>query len=188
MTRNEAAIVIQKIRRLYVTQMGKYSRAELESMIDTWAETFSDESLDNVLRAVNVYARSGKPFAPNAPDIMNELIHLEEYGESKLFNSLRRAAQIAAEGEEHIVIDDPGGVVKDETSPTGWRYVVAEAHVSRTYTQADFANLPRIIQEYAEDIEGLVSLHNEIQSNVILARRRFLEAVPYIEAKMEAGS
>lgn len=187
MTRQEAGVVINKIRNLYITQFGKYSKWEIDAMINTWTDTFKEESLDDVLRAVNVYANQGKPFAPNPPDIINELIRLEEHGDNKLFNRLREAARIAAEGEEHIVLDDLGGLVRDESSPSGFRVIVSEAHVSRAYTQADFANLPRIIQEYAEDISGLLGIYHEIESNPAMARKRFAEAVPYIRANLEGS-
>lgn len=187
MTKSDAGVVIRKIRNLYISQMSKYTDWQLEAMVETWRDTFKDHTLDEVLRAVNVYANRGRPFAPNPPDIINELIQLEEFGDNKLFNRLREAARIAAEGEEHIVIDDFGGLVRDEDSPSGYRHIVAEAHVSRAYTQADFANLPRIIQEYAEDVPGLVGIHNEIESNPAMARRRFADRVPYIKASLEAA-
>lgn len=185
MTKSEAGIVIRKIRNLYISQMAKYDKWQLEAMIETWRETFAEHSLEEVLKAVNVYASRGKPFAPNPPDIINELIQLEEYGDNKLFNRLREAARVCAEGEEHVVLDDLGGIVKDESSPTGYRVIPAEAHVSQSYTQADFANLPRIIQEYAEDVDGLTAIYHEIQSSPAMARRRFAERVPYIKAALE---
>lgn len=185
MTRQEAGVVINKVVNLYKTQLGKYSKWELDAMVNTWADTFKNDNLDDVLRAVNVYANRGIPFAPNPPDIIKEIQNLEDYGGNGLFNVLRKAAQVAAEGEEHIVLDDLGGIVRDETSPTGWRVRVAEAHVSRAYTQADFANLPRIIQEYAEDIPGLLSIYHEINSNPAMARKRFTDRVPYIKASLE---
>lgn len=188
MTRQEAGVVINKVRSLYITQIGKYAKWELDAMINTWADTFKDHSLDDVLRAVNLYANRGKPFAPNPPDIINELIQLEDFGDNGLFNALRNASRIAAEGDEHIVLDDLGGIYRDETSPTGFRVRPSEAHVSRAYTQADFAALPRIIQEYAEDIPGLLSIYHEIESNPAMARKRFAEAVPYIKARLEASS
>lgn len=187
MTKSEAGIVIRKIRNLYISQMSKYDKWQLEAMIETWRETFKDNTLDEVLRAVNVYANRGKPFAPNPPDIINELIQLEDFGDNKLFNRLREAARICAEGEEHIVLDDLGGIVRDEDSPTGYRTIVAQAHISRAYTQADFANLPRIIQEYAEDVNGLLAIYHEIESNPAMARRRFSERVPYIKAALEVA-
>lgn len=187
MTKSEAGIVIRKIRNLYISQMSKYDKWQLEAMIETWRETFKDHTLEEVLRAVNVYANRGKPFAPNPPDIINELIQLEDYGDNKLFNRLREAARICAEGEEHIVLDDLGGIVRDEDSPTGYRTIVAEAHVSRSYTQADFANLPRIIQDYAEDVDGLIAIYHEIESNPAMARRRFADRVPYIKAALEVA-
>lgn len=185
MNKQEAGVVVNKIVNLYKTQCGKYSRQELGMMVETWADIFKDDPLDSVLRAVTVYANRGVPFAPNPPDIIKELQTLEDYGGNGLFNKLRKAAQIAAEGEEHIVLDDLGGVYQDETSPTGWRFRTPEAHVSVSYSQADFANLPRIIQEYAEDIPGLVSIYHEIASNPVMARKRFVDRVPYIRASLE---
>ena len=187
MTKSEAGIIIRKIRNLYISQMSKYDRNQLEAMIETWQDTFKDHTLEEVLRAVNVYANRGKPFAPNPPDIINELIQLEDFGDNKLFNRLREAARICAEGEEHIVLDDLGGIVRDEDTPCGFRIIVAESHVSRSFTQADFANLPRIIQEYAEDVDGLLGIYHEIESNPAMARRRFAEHVPYIRAALEVA-
>ena len=41
---------------------------------------------------------------------------------------------------------------------------------------------------YAEDIQGLRMLDREIQSDYLKARRRFLNALPYIRNKLQEVS
>lgn len=183
MTRNETIEILNYLGRLYMLQMKKLTDAEKRSMVDVWADQFHDTPYDKVYRAVRIYANKGKPFLPGPPDIINELIRIDEHGDHKLFNLMREAARMAYEGEEHIVIDDLGGVRRDDSSPTGYRPVPAEAHLTRNYTQADFAALPIEIQEYAEDVNGLKKIHEEIESNPAFARRRFVESMPYMEAR-----
>ena len=186
MTRSEAAVLVDKIRRLYITQFHRYTPADINSMVEVWADTFKDHSLEEVMRAVNVYADRGKPFVPNPPDIINELIHLDEYGDHKLFNQLRRAAELASEGGEHITIVDHGGIYRDPSSPTGYSYRVPEAKVTYKFTQADFSELPLEIQMYVGDVDSLKKIHSEIESSPVMARRRFTESIPYIKAKLNA--
>ena len=77
MTRNEAAAIIDRLGRLYMLQMRKMSREDKRSMIDVWADTFKDTSYDTVLKAVNLYANTGKAFLPNPPDIINEILRMD---------------------------------------------------------------------------------------------------------------
>lgn len=183
MTRDETKLILDRISKLYMTQSRRLSKSEKSSMLDTWADEFKDEAYEDVNKAVSMYARSGNPFMPNPPDIIQELMSLEDTDANTLFYKLAKAAEMAANPIEHIVVDDLGGFrwndeLKRET------YFHAEAHVTTDYTQDDFAALPPEIQEYAEDVNGLKKLWDEMQSNRIYARQRFIDRLSGIREKL----
>lgn len=185
MTRDETKLILDRITKLYMTQSRRLSKYEKISMLDTWAEEFANESYEDVNKAVSLYSKSGKPFMPNVPDIQQALINMEDTEGNRLFNRLARAAEMAANPIEHIVIDDLGGIRWSEEHQRNV-YFHAETHVTTDYTQTDFAELPPELQEYAEDIDGLKHLWREIESNRFYARQRFLDRLPEIRRRLDA--
>jgi len=185
MTRKETGAIIDKLSRLYMLQMRRLSKSEIAIMVDTWADQFKDTPYATVNRAVDLYAQQGKAFLPGVPDIINEILRLEEVSDSKLYTKLIEAARMAAEPEERLIMVDPGGFRwSEEHQREIW--VHAECKYVRNYTLIEFSSLPMEIQIYAEDIEGLKSLHKEILTDLVKARTRFLNALPYIRNEMEA--
>lgn len=185
MTRDEAKKIVMRVRNLYISQARQYTETDWQTMIDVWYEQFKAETYDDVYKALTMYVNNGKQYIPNVADIINEMINIDEPETAKLFKRLKKECDIIANGIEHVVLDDLGGVVKDPNSPTGWRYIVPEAHVTTKYTQADFANLPMELQIYAEDIEGLRKLNDEILSNERFAYKRFKDHLTYIRNEMK---
>ncbi len=185
MTRDETGIILNRIFKLYLTQSRKMSGRERAGMLETWAYEFQNENYEDVNRAVSIYAKSGKPFMPNPPDIQQELINMEDTEDNRLFIRLIKAAEMAANPIEHIVIDDFGGFRWNEELQRKV-YYHAETHVTAAYTQTDFSDLPQEIQEYAEDVEGLKKLWNEIESNRFFARQRFIDHLPAIRRRLDA--
>lgn len=184
MTKDETKIILNRLFKLYLTQSRKLSGRERAGMLETWAYEFRNERYEDVNKAVSFYAKSGKPFMPNPPDIQQELIIMEDSQDNRLFIKLARAAELAANPQEHIVIDDLGGFRWNEELQRN-TYFHAETHVTSAYTQSDFSDLPQEIQEYAQDIEGLKHLWNEIESNRFMARQRFVDRLPEIRRRCE---
>ncbi len=185
MTRKETGAIIDKLSRLYLLQMKRLTKQDIAIMIDTWAENFRDTPYDTVARAVNLYAQQGKAFLPGVPDIINEILRLEETTDTSLYSKLVEAARMAVEPEERLIMVDPGGFRwSEEHQREIW--VHAECKYVHNYTLIEFSSLPMEIQIYAEDIEGLRNLHKEIMTDYIKARTRFLNALPYIRNEMEA--
>lgn len=183
MTREETKLILNRIFKLYITQSRRFSGNEKRGMLDTWAEEFRNETYEDVNKAVSLYSKSGKPFMPNVPDIQQALISMEDSEGNRLFNKLVRAAEMAANPTEHIVVDDLGGFRWNEELQRKVLYP-AEAHVTTDYTQADFSGLPQELQEYAVDIDGLTHLWKEIESNRFYARERFLDRLPEIRRQL----
>lgn len=186
MTRDETKMILNRVLGLYITQSRNLSGSEKAIMLNAWTDTFSGDSYEDVNRAVSIYAKSGKPFMPNPADIVQELIAMEDTDANRLFNKLAKAAEMAANPIEHIVIDDLGGFRWNEALGKK-TYFHAEAHVTTDYTQSDFADLPEELQMYSEDIEGLRKLWVEIQSNWMLARQRFVDRLPDIRRRLDAN-
>lgn len=191
MTKDDTIRMLEKVCRLYITQAKKMTPQEKAAMIDTWHETFRSDSYDQVDRAFGNYVKKGNAFMPLPGDIIRELTALDKthgsrgYTEiDKLFKRLVDAADMLANDKERISITDPGGFRwNDELKRK--TYFHAETILStRSYTQYDFAQLPREIQEYVEDIEGLRRMWSEIESSRELARRRFKAALPGIKAEI----
>lgn len=191
MTREDTRRILEKVFRLYITQAKRISAEERAAMIDSWEETFASDSFDDVSRAVNEYARSGKPWMPNASDIINVLaaddgIPKQHFSEAdRLFNRMAALAEVLANRRAHQTIIDPGGFRWD---PELKRNVYHHPEVlisETTYTQYDFMQLPLEIQEYVEDIDGLRHMWPEIQSSREMARQRFKQELPEIKAKLE---
>ena len=196
MTRDDTIRILDKICRLYITQARKMDSDEKLAMLKTWEETFRSDSYDEVEAAVNSYVRKGKAFMPLPGDIINELnttvkksVSGKPYTEvDGLFTKLVNTADMLVNNKERISMLDPGGIRWDEELQRKV-YRHAETVLSKTaYTQYDFAALPREIQEYVEDIEGLRDIWHEIASSRELARRRFELALPQIRAELEARS
>ena len=193
MTKEDTIRILEKVCRLYITQAKKLSGEERAMMLDTWMETFRSDSYDDVERAVNAYVRKGNAFIPLPGDIIKELSVVAKasggkpYTEAdKLFGQLVRIADTLANNKERISIIDIGGKRWSEEYQKKI-YCHAETIVSTTsYTQYDFQQLPREIQEYVEDIEGLRSIWPEIQSSREMARRRFAMALPEIKEELAA--
>jgi len=181
MTKRETQEVLNRVFRLYMTQARKLPPSDRDAMAQTWFEEFHDTDYPTVLKAVNMYANQGKPFMPNVPDIISEIIRMGEVADNDLFAQLVKAVQLVHEPEKRVVIDDLGGIRYSEEHQR-MVYFPPECHWATNYTQADFAALPYEIQMYAEDIEGLRALKREIDSDYNRARRRFTDALPYIRA------
>ena len=185
MTRDDTKRILERICKLYITQAKKLTPSDRMGMIDTWSYEFANDSYEDVNRAVSMYAKMGKPFMPNPPDIQQELISMEDTEDNRLFSKLAKAAEMAANPVEHIVIDDFGGYRWNEELQRNV-YYHAESHVTTAYTQADFSGLPLELQEYAEDIDGLQHLWREIESNKIYARQRFIDRLPEIRRRLNS--
>ena len=184
MTQDETKAIIKRVRSLYISQARQYKDSDWLAMADAWYDQFQDESYDNVNRALSQYVNKGKQFIPNVADIIGEILDLEEPHFRKLFERLCRECEIINNGLVHVVVDDYGGLVADSTAPHGFRLATAEAHITDRYTQADFANLPMELQIYAEDIEGLRTIGNEINSNKIYAYKRFKDHISHIRKEV----
>ena len=186
MTRDETKTILNRVFGLYITQSRNLSGNEKAIMLNAWADTFNSDSYEDVNRAVSIYAKSGKPYMPNPADIAQELIAMEDTEANRLFNRLSRAAEMAANPIEHVVIDDLGGFRWNEALGKK-TYFHPETHITTDYTQSDFADLPQELQMYAEDVEGLKRLWEEIQSNWMLARQRFVDRLPDIRRRLDAN-
>lgn len=193
MTREDTKRLLDKICRLYITQAKKLSQDELLMMLDSWHETFSSDSYDDVERAVNAYVRKGNAFIPLPGDIIKELTAVTKvsggraYTEAdKLFRILANTADIIANNKERKSTIDPGGVRWNEELQRKVYYHPESIISTTSFTQYDFKQLPEEIQEYVEDIEGLKAIWSEIASSRELARRRFQAALPEIRERIES--
>lgn len=191
MTRKDTKRILDKVCRLYITQAKKLSPAELSSMLDSWDETFRSDSYDQVERAVDNYVKRGNAFIPLPGDIIKELTaqSTKQGGRNytqtdKLFGILVNAADTLANGKERTSIKDPGGFKWNDELQRKVYYHAETVVSTSSYTQYDFKQLPREIQEYVEDIEGLRSIWHEIASSREMARRRFELALPEIKAEL----
>lgn len=191
MTRSETVKILERVCRLYVTQARKLTDSQRSAMLGTWAEVFASECYGNVDRAISDYMRQGKPFMPEVADIINILNAKSKAAGSapdegsKLFRELSNITNILLNGLERKSIIDPGGPKWDDELN---RYVYCHPEIlisTRSFTQYDFNALPDVLQEYAEDIEGLKTIGREIQSNPGMARRRFEMQLPSIKAELK---
>lgn len=187
MTRKETGLIMDRLNRLYMLQMKRLTNDDKHLMLNTWAEVFKDTPYQTVLTAVGVYANKGKAFLPGPPDIIAEILRLEEKEDYKIFDQLVNATNAAAGETKRVVIVDPGGLWYEEEYDRVV-YHHPECVWSTNYTAADFSQLPVLIQMYAEDIDGLKALGKEIQSDPVKARRRFMDALPYLRAKIQEVS
>lgn len=191
MTKDDTIRLLEKVCRLYITQAKKMTPQEKAAMIDTWHETFKSDSYDQVERAFNNYVKKGNAFMPLPGDIIKELTALDRtqggkpYNEADiLFAKLVKISDILANDKERHSIIDLGGFRWNEELQKK-TYSHPEVLIStKSYTQYDFMQLPREIQEYVEDIEGLRRIWTEIESSRELARRRFEAALPGIKAEI----
>ena len=186
MTKQETMTIIDRIRKLYISQSRQFTNSDWQSMIETWHDMFRNDTYEDINKALSSYANKGKQFMPSAPDIIKELNDLDDPETRKLFDRLCKECEKLTAGLQHVVIDDLGGMKRDPESPTGWRYVVAEAHVTSNYTQTDFAAMPLELQMFAEDIEGLRALDREIKSNDRFAYMRFKDRISTIRRELKA--
>ena len=191
MTRQDTIRIIEKVCRLYITQAKKMSDSEKIAMVDSWQETFRSDSYDDVDRAVSQYVRKGNAFIPLPGDIIKELTAVTKasgnkpYTETdKLFVKLVKIADILANNKERTSIVDPGGFRWNEELQRKVYYHPDTIVSTSSFTQYDFKQLPREIQEYVEDIEGLRSIWPEIESSREMARRRFEMQLPEIKAEL----
>lgn len=191
MTRQDTIRIIEKVCRLYITQAKKMSDDEKIAMVDSWQETFKPDSYDDVDRAVSQYVRKGNAFIPLPGDIIKELTAVAKASGSKpytetdkLFVKLVKIADILANNKERTSIVDPGGFRWNEELQRKVYYHPDTIVSTSSFTQYDFKQLPREIQEYVEDIEGLRSIWPEIESSREMARRRFEMQLPEIKAEL----
>ena len=191
MTREDTIKILERIFRLYITQAKRMDPEERTSMVDSWQETFRSDSYDDVDRAVSNYVRKGNAFSPLPGDIIKELTTVTKVDHSKpyteidmLFGKLVKIADILAHDKERTSIVDPGGFRWNEELQRNVCYPAETVISTSSYTQYDFKQLPREIQEYVEDIEGLKSIWPEIESSREMARRRFEMQLPDIKAEL----
>lgn len=191
MTREDTIKILERIFRLYITQAKRMDPEERTSMVDSWQETFRSDSYDDVDRAVSNYVRKGNAFIPLPGDIIKELTTVTKVDHSKpyteidmLFGKLVKIADILAHDKERTSIVDPGGFRWNEELQRNVCYPAETVISTSSYTQYDFKQLPREIQEYVEDIEGLKSIWPEIESSREMARRRFEMQLPDIKAEL----
>lgn len=189
MTREEAKTIVAVIFKAYRSQAQRMTDDAKRTYVDEMANMFATTAYKDVDEAVRVYMRKGLPIMPNASDIANGLSAVERKdttGDDKLFNKMVRVASVIANNEERISVVDPGGFRWDEEYQRNV-YHHAETVITTTrYTQYDFAQLPDEIQMYAEDIDGLRGIHREIVSNITMARKRFVQALPDIRAEIKS--
>ena len=171
-----------------MSQSRQYTENDWQTMIDVWFEQFKADTYENVNKALSLYVNKGKQFMPSPPDIISELINIDEPNTRALFERLKRECDKLVNGAEHIVIDDLGGLREDPTSPTGLRYYHPEAHVTTNYTQQDFADMPIELQMYVDDIEGLRAIDREIKSNEVYSYKRFKDRLSYIKREIAEGA
>lgn len=191
MTRQDTIRIIEKVCRLYITQAKKMSDSEKIAMVDSWQETFRSDSYDDVDRAVSQYVRKGNAFIPLPGDIIRELTAVTKASGNKpytetdvLFGKLVKIADILANNKERTSIVDPGGFRWDEELQRKVYYHPDTIVSTSSFTQYDFKQLPREIQEYVEDIEGLKAIWPEIESSREMARKRFEMQLPEIKAEL----
>lgn len=191
MTRQDTIRIIEKVCRLYITQAKKMSDSEKIAMVDSWQETFRSDSYDDVDRAVSQYVRKGNAFIPLPGDIIKELTAVTKASGNKpytetdvLFGKLVKIADILANNKERTSIVDPGGFRWSEELQRKVYYHPDAIVSTSSFTQYDFEQLPREIQEYVEDIEGLKAIWPEIESSREMARRRFEMQLPEIKAEL----
>lgn len=191
MTRQDTIRIIEKVCRLYITQAKKMSDSEKIAMVNSWQETFKSDSYDDVDRAVSQYVRKGNAFIPLPGDIIKELTAVtrtsgsKPYTETdKLFVQLVKIADILANDKERTSVVDPGGFRWNEELQRKVYYHPDTIISTSSFTQYDFKQLPREIQEYVEDIEGLKAIWPEIESSREMARRRFEMQLPEIKAEL----
>lgn len=191
MTRKETIRLLERVCRLYVTQARKLTDQQKSAMVDTWSQVFADTRYGTADDAVSDYMRQGKPFMPDAADIINILNAKAKAGgpardsDSRLFEELKTVTDVILNGRERKSIIDPGGLKWSEEH-NSYIYCHPEILIStRSYTQYDFNELPAEIREYVEDIEGLKAVGREIQSNPGMARRRFEMQLPDIRAELK---
>lgn len=191
MTRQDTIRIIEKVCRLYITQAKKMSDSEKIAMVDSWQETFRSDSYDDVDRAVSQYVRKGNAFIPLPGDIIKELTAVTKASGNKpytetdvLFGKLVKIADILANNKERTSIVDPGGFRWSEELQRKVYYHPDTIVSTSSFTQYDFKQLPREIQEYVEDIEGLKAIWPEIESSREMARRRFEMQLPEIKAEL----
>lgn len=191
MTREDTIRILERIFRLYITQARRMDPEERTSMVDSWQETFRSDSYDDVDRAVSQYVRKGNAFIPLPGDIIKELTAVAKtsagkpYTEmDKLFVQLVKIADTLANNKERTSIVDPGGFRWNEELQRKVYYHPDTIVSTSSFTQYDFKQLPREIQEYVEDIEGLRAIWPEIESSREMARRRFEMQLPEIKAEL----
>lgn len=189
MTREEAKNIVTVIFKAYRSQAQRMTDDAKRTYLDEMANMFATTAYKDVDEAVRGYMRKGLPIMPNASDIANGLSSVERKdttGDEMLFNKMVRVASVIANNEERISVVDPGGFRWDEEYQRNV-YHHAETVITTTrYTQYDFAQLPDEIQMYAEDIDGLRGIHREIVSNITMARKRFVQALPGIRAEIKS--
>ena len=176
--------VVSRVLKLYLSQAKRLTQQDRQAMLRTWYDAFTENTYSEVDKALTTYVKHGKPFMPNPPDIINEMIFLNDFEGSRLFNEMENAADMAVNPTEHIVIDDLGGLRWSEELQRDL-YYPPETHMTQDYTQADFAGLSKEVQLYAGDVYGLKHLHNEITSNRHFARQRFIDSLPSLKRQLE---
>lgn len=191
MTRDETKKILNRVCRLYVTQARKLSPEQKAVMVDTWATELKDDDYAAVDKAISSYMRKGKPFMPDVVDIINILTSVGKPSagrtpeSTRLFDRLEQIADTVANNKPRMSIVDPGGYKWDPERKRDIYYHAELITSNTSFTQYDFAQLPEEIQEYAEDVEGLRTLHREIQSNREMARKRFEATLPSIREDLE---
>jgi hypothetical protein len=189
MNREETKNIVATIFKAYRSQAQRMSDDAKRAYLDEMSQMFASTAYKDVDEAVRVYMRKGMPNMPNPADIANGLSVVERKDTTEddmLFNKMMRVADMIANNKERISIIDPGGFRWSDEEQRKVYYHAETVITTTKYTQYDFAQLPEEIQLYAEDIDGLRSIHREIANNIAMARKRFVQSLPDIRAEIKS--
>lgn len=183
MTSKEVKDTIKYLRSLYEESFQGMSSGEWWEMLSKWEKGIGGESFKNVKAAINSYTNKGKAVPPTLEDIYKELMNIDEDKYRGLFRTLCRQASLAVNPEEHITILDLGGFRWSEEYQRKV-YYHAETRQGTSYLPQDFTSMPKELQVYAEDIDGLKGIYREAESNSELAYKRFKSSYPQIREEL----
>ena len=183
MTSKEVKDTIKYLRSLYEESFQGMSAEDWWEMLSTWQRGVGSESFKNVKAAINSYANKNKTKPPTLEDIYKELMNIDEDKYRGLFRTLCRQASLAVNPEEHITILDLGGFRWSEEHQRKV-YYHAETRMGTTYLPQDFTSMPKELQVYAEDLDGLKAIYREAESNKELAYKRFKSRYPGIREEL----
>lgn len=172
--------IIKYLRSLYGDSFQGLSSDDWWEVLKKWEKGIGRESYKSVKAAINSHRNKGRKEPPTLMDIYKELMNIDEDKYREMFDSLVRQARLATNPEKHITILDIGGL-KWSDEYGRMIYYHPEAKEGVEYLPQDFTSMPKELQVYAEDINGLKAIHREIESNKDLAYKRFKARIPEIK-------